>query len=117
MFTHAATSTEMEGGATCGGIVTDIGKGLVHGSSKLGDGCRSRGKGKLVVLGTEELACGVIVAVHIVGRYYTMAVVDLSIHRVALPGRCLVGDLGDEQSFSGGIAVPTLLTDGLDEVE
>ena len=112
----ACASAEVEGGVAGGLVVVDVGEGLVHGSTELGDGGGRGGEGKLVVGGAEEVLVGRLVVVAVVGRHYAVAVTGVYVHGIAPPCRLEVGDLGDEQATGRGIAVPPLLTDGLDEV-
>ena len=115
--TNAASSTEMERGLSRKYMVVNIGKRLVHRYSELGDGGWRGCECELVIPCAIQCSRGVVVVVFVVGRYDAVTMSGVGIHRVVLPSRLLVGDLGDEQPFSIGIAVPTLLTDGLNYIE
>ena len=51
----------------------------------------------------KEVFVGRFVAVAIVGRHDTMAMTGIDIHRIVLPCRLQIGNLGDEQSLSWSI--------------
>ena len=66
IYTNGA-ATEIEGGPARLVIVVDVGEGLFHLSSKLGDGGRSGSGCELVIRIAEEVQMRILVIVDIVG--------------------------------------------------
>ena len=92
---YAITSTEVEGCFTSLGIITDVGKGLIHRSTIFSNRSRGGGEAELVIVDTIEGFLGCVVMVSVVGRHDTMAM-GAGIYGIVLPSRCLIGDLGDK---------------------